>query len=88
MAANITKSIPIAQTRSSGGSYVNYQLPMPTLAEPPCISGDVLSMTVDEADVDWSYCGREIIRARPYAEPKAVGAGHLPAWRRVTSAAA
>jgi len=36
--------------------------------------GDVLYMTVDEADVDWSYCGREIIRARPYAEPKALSA--------------
>ncbi len=36
--------------------------------------GDVLYMTVDEADVDWSYCGREIIRARPYAEPRALNA--------------
>jgi thiamine pyrophosphate-dependent acetolactate synthase large subunit-like protein len=36
--------------------------------------GDVLYMTVEEADVDWSYCGREIIRARPYAEPKALNA--------------
>jgi thiamine pyrophosphate-dependent acetolactate synthase large subunit-like protein len=36
--------------------------------------GDVLYMTVEEADVDWSYCGREIIRARPYAEPRALNA--------------
>src|SRR5215813_8543790 len=36
--------------------------------------GDVLYMTVDESDVDWSYCGRPIIRARPYAEPKALNA--------------
>jgi thiamine pyrophosphate-dependent acetolactate synthase large subunit-like protein len=36
--------------------------------------GDVLYMTVDEADVDWSYMGRPIIKARPYAEPKALNA--------------
>ena len=36
--------------------------------------GDVLYTTVDEADVDWSYCGRPIIKARPYAEPKALNA--------------
>src|SRR5499433_3056390 len=36
--------------------------------------GDVLYMTVDEGDVDWSYCGRPIIKARPYAEPKALNA--------------
>ena len=36
--------------------------------------GDVLYMTVDEADVDWSYLGRPIVRARPYAEPKALNA--------------
>jgi thiamine pyrophosphate-dependent acetolactate synthase large subunit-like protein len=36
--------------------------------------GDVLYMTVDEGDVDWSYMGRPIVRARPYAEPKALNA--------------
>ena len=36
--------------------------------------GDVLYLKVDEADVDWSYCGRPIIEARPYAEPKAINA--------------
>ena len=36
--------------------------------------GDVLYMTVDESEVDWSYMGRPIIRARPYAEPKALNA--------------
>jgi thiamine pyrophosphate-dependent acetolactate synthase large subunit-like protein len=36
--------------------------------------GDVLYMTVDEAQVDWSYMGRPIITARPYAEPKALNA--------------
>ena len=36
--------------------------------------GDVLYQTVDEADVDWSYMGRPIIKARPYAEPKALNA--------------
>ncbi|MBV8505197.1 MAG: thiamine pyrophosphate-binding protein, partial [Alphaproteobacteria bacterium] len=36
--------------------------------------GDVLYTTVDEAEVDWSYCGRPIVRARPYAEPKALNA--------------
>jgi thiamine pyrophosphate-dependent acetolactate synthase large subunit-like protein len=36
--------------------------------------GDVLYTTVDEADVDWSYMGRPIIKARPYAEPKALSA--------------
>src|SRR5438132_13197299 len=36
--------------------------------------GDVLYTTVEEADVDWSYMGRPIIRARPYAEPKALHA--------------
>src|SRR5580704_6529298 len=32
--------------------------------------GDVLYTSVDEADVDWSYMGRPIVKARPYAEPK------------------
>jgi len=36
--------------------------------------GDVLYMTVDEAQVDWSYMGRPIVKARPYAEPKALNA--------------
>jgi thiamine pyrophosphate-dependent acetolactate synthase large subunit-like protein len=36
--------------------------------------GDVLYTEVDEADVDWSYCCRPIVRARPYAEPKALNA--------------
>src|SRR5438105_7636048 len=36
--------------------------------------GDVLYTTVEEADVDWSYMGRPIIKARPYAEPKALNA--------------
>jgi thiamine pyrophosphate-dependent acetolactate synthase large subunit-like protein len=36
--------------------------------------GDVLYLTVDEAQVDWSYLGRPIIRARPYAEPRALNA--------------
>src|SRR5262249_36156414 len=36
--------------------------------------GDVLYTAVDEAQVDWSYMGREIIKARPYAEPKALNA--------------
>jgi thiamine pyrophosphate-dependent acetolactate synthase large subunit-like protein len=34
--------------------------------------GDVLYTSVDEADVDWSYMGRPILKARPYAEPKAL----------------
>jgi len=36
--------------------------------------GDVLYTTVDEGEVDWSYMGRPIIKARPYAEPKALSA--------------
>ena len=36
--------------------------------------GDVLYTEVDEADVDWSYMGRPIIKPRPYAEPKALNA--------------
>ncbi len=36
--------------------------------------GDVLYTHVDEAEVDWSYCGRPIVRARPYAEPRALNA--------------
>jgi thiamine pyrophosphate-dependent acetolactate synthase large subunit-like protein len=36
--------------------------------------GDVLYTNVDEADVDWSYMGRPIVKARPYAEPKALNA--------------
>jgi thiamine pyrophosphate-dependent acetolactate synthase large subunit-like protein len=36
--------------------------------------GDVLYTTVDEAEVDWSYMGRPIIKARPYAEPKVLNA--------------
>jgi thiamine pyrophosphate-dependent acetolactate synthase large subunit-like protein len=36
--------------------------------------GDVLYTTIEEGDVDWSYCGRPIVKARPYAEPKALNA--------------
>jgi thiamine pyrophosphate-dependent acetolactate synthase large subunit-like protein len=36
--------------------------------------GDVLYTTVEESQVDWSYMGRPIINARPYAEPKALNA--------------
>jgi thiamine pyrophosphate-dependent acetolactate synthase large subunit-like protein len=36
--------------------------------------GDVLYTAVDEGEVDWSYCGRPVIKARPYAEPKALNA--------------
>ncbi len=36
--------------------------------------GDVLYLTIDEAEVDWSYMGRPIVKARPYAEPKALNA--------------
>src|ERR1700751_4118481 len=36
--------------------------------------GDVLYTHVDEAEVAWSYCGRPIVKARPYAEPKALNA--------------
>jgi thiamine pyrophosphate-dependent acetolactate synthase large subunit-like protein len=36
--------------------------------------GDVLYTTVEEAQVDWSYMGRPIIKARPYAEPKVLNA--------------
>ncbi len=38
------------------------------------LPGDVLYLKADEAEVDWSYCGRPIIEARPYAEPKAINA--------------
>src|SRR5438132_7578791 len=36
--------------------------------------GDVLYTTVEEGEVDWSYMGRPIIKARPYSEPKALAA--------------
>ena len=36
--------------------------------------GDVLYQTFDESEIDWSYMGRPIIQARPYAEPKALNA--------------
>src|ERR1700736_3778649 len=36
--------------------------------------GDVLYAKVDEAEVDWSYCGRPVVEAHPYAEPKAINA--------------
>jgi thiamine pyrophosphate-dependent acetolactate synthase large subunit-like protein len=36
--------------------------------------GDVLYTAVDESEVDWSYMGRPMINARPYAEPKALNA--------------
>ena len=36
--------------------------------------GDVLYAKVEEDQVDWSYAGRPIIKARPYAEPKAISA--------------
>src|SRR5579864_5422390 len=38
------------------------------------LPGDVLYAKVAEAEVDWSYMGRPILRARPYAEPKAINA--------------
>ncbi len=38
------------------------------------LPGDVLYLKIDEAEVDWSYCGRPIVEARPYAEPKAINA--------------
>src|SRR5579871_1979980 len=36
--------------------------------------GDVLYAKIDEELVDWSYAGRPIVQARPYAEPKAINA--------------
>ncbi|HZK92517.1 MAG TPA: thiamine pyrophosphate-binding protein, partial [Stellaceae bacterium] len=36
--------------------------------------GDILYQKVDESEVDWSYAGRKIVGARPYAEPKAINA--------------
>ncbi|HEV2336022.1 MAG TPA: thiamine pyrophosphate-binding protein, partial [Stellaceae bacterium] len=36
--------------------------------------GDVLYAKLKEEQVDWSYLGRPVIKPRPYAEPKAVGA--------------
>ncbi len=36
--------------------------------------GDVLYQKVEESQVDWSYAGRPIVGARPYAEPKAINA--------------
>src|SRR5271168_5200613 len=36
--------------------------------------GDVLYQKVEESQVDWSYAGRPIVHARPYAEPKAINA--------------
>jgi len=36
--------------------------------------GDVLYQKIDESQVDWSYAGRPIVGARPYAEPKAINA--------------
>jgi thiamine pyrophosphate-dependent acetolactate synthase large subunit-like protein len=36
--------------------------------------GDILYQKVEESQVDWSYAGRPIVGARPYAEPKAINA--------------
>ncbi len=36
--------------------------------------GDVLYAKIPEEQVDWSYAGRPIVGARPYAEPKAINA--------------
>lgn len=36
--------------------------------------GDILYQKVEESQVDWSYAGRPIVHARPYAEPKAINA--------------
>ncbi|HEY1795986.1 MAG TPA: thiamine pyrophosphate-binding protein [Stellaceae bacterium] len=36
--------------------------------------GDLLYAKIDENQVDWSYAGRPIVQARPYAEPKAISA--------------
>src|SRR5215470_14784158 len=38
------------------------------------LPGDVLYAKVGEAEVDWSYLGRPIVEARPYAEPRAISA--------------
>jgi thiamine pyrophosphate-dependent acetolactate synthase large subunit-like protein len=47
---------------------------------PVCLDtpGDVLYAKVEEAEVDWSYCGRPIIEARPYAERKAINKAEQP----------
>ncbi len=36
--------------------------------------GDMLYAKIDESQVDWGYAGRPHLRARPYAEPKAIAA--------------
>ncbi len=36
--------------------------------------GDMLYAKIAEAEVDWSYAGRPLLHARPYAEPKAIAA--------------
>ena len=36
--------------------------------------GDLLYQKIDESQVDWSYAGRPILGARPFAEPRAVNA--------------
>jgi thiamine pyrophosphate-dependent acetolactate synthase large subunit-like protein len=36
--------------------------------------GDLLYQKIEEDQVDWSYAGRPIVHARPYAEPKAINA--------------
>jgi len=36
--------------------------------------GDILYQKVEESQVDWSYAGRPIVGARPYAEPQAINA--------------
>src|SRR5215469_15070948 len=54
-----------------GGSSPISQFGRPVFLDFP---GDVLYTTVDESEVDWSYCGRPIIKARPYAEPKELNA--------------
>ena len=80
MAGSTNASTPIAQMRLSGVSLANYvagHLHAPISSRARSISifpGDVLYTTVDEAEADWSYCGRPIIKARPYAEPKALNA--------------
>src|SRR5438132_547640 len=57
---------------------VNFAFPKALAGKPGPVyldfPGDVLYTTVEEGEVDWSYMGRPIIKARPYSEPKALAA--------------
>jgi thiamine pyrophosphate-dependent acetolactate synthase large subunit-like protein len=61
----VPQQVNFAFQRAMGGK------PGPVYLDWP---GDMLYAKIEESQVDWSYAGQPLLRARPYAEPKAIAA--------------